>query len=273
MQFLIHGARGSSPVSGSAFARYGGHTSCYEVVLSDGHRVIFDGGTGLLHLQSALSTVDAANAFEATVFLTHFHWDHIQGLPFFKPLYSPTSRIRFVAIPPPGHTIDSALDGAIQPPWFPVRLRDAAAALTFEPLPAQPLRIGEIEISGVPLHHPGGVTAYRIASGGRALVIATDVEPDGGVSDRALRALADGANVLVHDAQYTPLEWSTTRSGWGHSTWEHATTIAQAAQVQRLILTSHDPDRSDDAVDAILQSARTVFAPTDAASEGQAVEF
>lgn len=273
LRLYVHGARGSSGVSGPAFARYGGHTTCFATVLPDGHHLIIDGGSGLLHLQAALEVADDAPPFEATVFFTHFHWDHIQGLPFFAPLYRSTSRIHFVAAPPAGYTVESILDGAIRPPWFPVRLLESPARFTFQTLTAKAVHVGDIEVTGVPLHHPGGVTGYRIARAGRSLVIATDVETGDPASDAALRTLAAGADVLVHDAQYTPQEWTTTHRGWGHSTWEQATALATAAGVRRLVLTSHDPDRSDDAVDAIVRAARERFAATEAAFEGQTIEL
>lgn len=260
-------------MSGPAFAKYGGHTTCFEIVLPDGHHLIFDGGSGLLRLQATLAESGEQRPFEATIFLSHFHWDHIQGLPFFAPLYVPTTRILGVAAPPAGHTVDSALDEVLRPPWFPVALHDAPADLTFEVLTPSPVRVGDVEVTGVPLNHPGGVTGYRIAVGGRLLVIATDVEAGDPAGDAALRRLADGADVLVHDAQYTPEEWATTRQGWGHSTWEHATAVATAAGVGRLVLTSHDPERTDEGVDAILHAARGRFAATEAAAQGQLIEF
>jgi len=273
LQFHVHGARGSSTVSGPEFARYGGHTTCFEVVLPDGHHLVIDGGSGLLHLQAGLPKGEGAPPFEGTVFLTHFHWDHIQGFPFFAPVFKASSAIRCIAAPPPGFTVESAIDGAIRPPWFPVSLADSPARLTFKALPEAPVRVGEVEVLGVPLNHPGGVIGYRIAAGAHTLVIATDVEAGNPAGDAALRELADGADVLVHDAQYTPEEWVTARHGWGHSTWEHATALAAAAGVGRLILTSHDPARTDDGVDAILRAARERFARTDAAFEGLVVDF
>ena len=273
MEFHIHGARGSSPVSGPGFERYGGHTSCYSSVLPGGRRLILDCGSGLLHLRDEMTATEADTPFDATVFLTHFHWDHIQGLPFFEPIYQRASRIHFVAAPPEGMTIEAALDGAIRPPWFPVHFRDVAAQVTFEPLTDRPVLVGDVEVASAALHHPGGVQGYRVTHGSHSLVLATDVEAGSPEGDEALRALADGASVLIHDAQYTPDEWSGARRGWGHSTWEQATGLAHDARVRRLVLTSHDPRRSDDDVDEIVRAARSRFAETEAAFSGQVIEF
>ncbi|MFA7250139.1 MAG: MBL fold metallo-hydrolase [Dehalococcoidia bacterium] len=273
MQLYVHGSRGSSTVSGPAFARHGGYTTCFEVVMEDGHHLVIDAGSGLLRVQAALAEAGTTQPFQGTIFFTHFHWDHIQGLPFFAPVYASTSAIRLIGAPPAGHTVRSALADAIRPPWFPVPLAQAAASLSFEALPGQSVRVGDVEVTSVPLNHPGGVSGFRIARGDHSLVIATDVEAGDPASDAALRTLAEGASVLIHDAQYTPGEWATTRRGWGHSTWEHATAVAAEAHVDRLLLTSHDPDRTDEGIDEIVRAARQRFPATEAAFEGQIIEF
>jgi phosphoribosyl 1,2-cyclic phosphodiesterase len=271
LQLEVHGARGSSPVSGSRFTRYGGNTTCYSTTLPDGQHLIIDCGSGLLRLQSRLQ--GTAEPFQATVLLTHFHWDHIQGLPFFAPLRSASSRIRFIAAPPEGLTIQEAIGRVMQPPWFPVRFQDSAAHLTFESLTPDPIGVGPFEVSALRLHHPGGAMGYRITHPGGALAVATDVEAGDEAGDAALRLLADRVSVLMHDAQYTPDEVQANRLGWGHSTWEQAATLATAAAVRRLVLTSHDPDRGDDEVDAILAAAKDRFGPTEAAYQGQVINF
>lgn len=266
----VHGARGSAPVSGPAFARCGGNTTCFATRLADGHHVLFDCGSGLGRMQEELS---AARPFEATIFLTHFHWDHLQGLPTFAPLYESSTRLHFVAVPPEGMSIAEALDGVIRPPWFPVRFKDAPAIVTYEPLGEQTVRLGNLEVVGAPLAHPGGVTGYRIESDGRALVLATDVEAEAGTHEASFRSLADGVAVLVHDAQYTPAEYREAKRGWGHSTWEDAARAAVECGASRLVLTSHDTTRTDDQVDALVAAARAIHPATEGAFEGQVIRF
>ena len=266
----VHGARGSAAVSGPAFVRSGGCTTCFATQLPDGHHVLFDCGSGLGRLQGDLPP---DGPFEATIFLTHFHWDHLQGLPTFAPLYESSTRLHFVAVPPEGMTIAEALEGVIRPPWFPARFRDAPATVTYEPLGERTLRLGGLEIAGAPLSHPGGVTGYRIESNGRALVLATDVEAGAGTHEASFRSLAEGVEVLIHDAQYTPAEYREAKRGWGHSTWEDAARAAVEVGAARLVLTSHDTTRTDDQVDALVAAARAIHPATEGAFEGQVIRF
>ena len=197
MLLVVHGARGSAPESGSAFDRYGGHTTCFEIALPDGERLLIDAGTGLAGVAAAYAREAAGAPFVATVLLTHFHWDHIQGLPFFPPFFEAATRLRFIATPPPGMTIEEALAAVIRPPWFPVALEDVAAQLSFEPLGNAPIRVGPLEVTSASLAHPGGSTGYRIAYGERALVVATDVEAAdrrGAGGSRVPRARRDRAD-------------------------------------------------------------------------------
>jgi phosphoribosyl 1,2-cyclic phosphodiesterase len=273
LEVTVHGARGSSAVAGPQFERYGGQTTCYSSMLPGGRRLILDCGSGLLHLWNELMAAgNGDEPFEATVLLSHFHWDHIQGLLSFPPLYRDSTRLHFIAAPPAGMTIEEALDGPIRPPWFPVRFREVAAHVTYEPLGEHAVRVGDIEVASVSLRHPGGVRAYRLNCTSGSLVLATDIEAGDPERDEALRVFAADADMLIHDAQHTPEEWAGPRSGWGHSTWEHATSVARDAGVRQLLLTSHDPSRDDDGVEDILRLARARFAHTDAASAGRVIE-
>jgi phosphoribosyl 1,2-cyclic phosphodiesterase len=263
---ICRGARGSSPVSGLQFHRYGGATTCFEVALTDEHRLLIDAGTGAL----SIGTVSAPIRF--SILLTHVHWDHTQALPFFAPLYDSRNRFDFYGHRPNGIGIDDALNTVMQPPYFPVSFRSAPSDKRFHHLDGRPLRIDGYSITYASLFHPQGVTGYRLEKDGATLVVATDVEHGDPGSDDAVRELANNADVLIYDAQYHPDECATSKKGWGHSTWEAAAELANDAGAKRLLLTSHDPSRTDDEVDAIVELARKRFPNTEAVAEGMVVE-
>jgi phosphoribosyl 1,2-cyclic phosphodiesterase len=265
-RLAIHGVRGSTPVAGPAFNRYGGHTTSFALTAPGASPVLIDAGSGLIEAD--------AGASDYLVLFTHFHWDHISGLPFFAPMYAADARFAFLGRGAEGLSVEQALEGALRPPWFPIALHEMGAAKRFANLPPEePLTAGPFTIAHTELQHPGGVTAYRITASGTSIVIATDVESGDPVFDERLIAFAAGADVLIHDAQYTPEEYEAKHRGWGHSTWRDATRAASAAGVRRLLLTSHDPRRTDDAVDAIVARARAAFPNTDAAHSGMSIAF
>jgi len=264
---VCRGARGSVPVSGESFRRYGGATTCFEIPLKEDHRLLIDAGTGALSLNE--EPLDKAMRF--SVLLTHFHWDHTLALPFFKPLYQRGTRVDFYGHRVLGMDIEEAIDTVMRPPWFPVSFRSAACDKHFIHLDGQEIEIEGVRITPVRLNHPQGVTAYRLEREGKTLVVATDVEHGDQASDEELLALARGADLLIYDAQYLPDEYEGSKVGWGHSTWKEAVDLAERAGVRRLLLTSHDPGRHDDEIDEILASARTVFPATDAAYEGMKI--
>jgi phosphoribosyl 1,2-cyclic phosphodiesterase len=251
-------------VSGPGYQRFGGNTTCSFAEVEPGHHLVLDAGTGLRELQHLVAGRPEPQRF--TFFLTHYHWDHIQGLPLFAPLYDPATRIDIWAPALEGRDPRDALCNVIRRPWWPVDLADVPSQLTIRTV-VQPVQVGPVLVTPAELHHPGGVYGYRL-DGAHSIVIATDQENDGGASDERLLELAMGADVLLHDSQYTPPELTGPRQGWGHSDWEGATRIAQLAGVTRLVLTSHDPDRTDDEVEAIRTAARSRFPLTDAAFEG-----
>lgn len=257
------------PVSGPQFHKYGGATTCFEVQLEEGHRLLIDAGTGAL----ALNSDGEGGPTRFSILLTHLHWDHTLALPFFGPLYNPRNCFDFYGNPPDGMGIEDAIDAVMKPPWFPVSFRSAGAEKNFHHLNGAPFSIADIDISHARLFHPQGVTGYRLQRGDSVLVVATDVEHGDATSDQSVRRLAAGADVLIYDAQYHPEEHATSKKGWGHSTWEAAVELAKDAGVGRLLLTSHDPSRTDEGIDQIVLAARERFPNTDAVAEGMQIEI
>ena len=255
------GVRGSIAVSGGSFVQTGGHTTCVEVV-HEGTRLVLDGGTGLQALGAALVRKDGP-AQALCIAFSHLHWDHIQGVPFFVPAFHPGSALRLVG--PPG--LREALTRQMHPPQFPVGLDAMRGALTFEdPGPSGSFEVGSLRVTTRTMAHPDGVRVYRVEAGGRAVVFATDVEHGDGIDD-ALVSFADGADLLIHDAQYTDDEYAERR-GWGHSTWAQAVAVAEAARVGQLALCHHDPGRTDDQVACIEAAAGQLRRGTVVAREG-----
>ncbi len=261
------GVRGSIATPGPSTVRTGGNTPCVEIE-HGGERLILDAGTGLRGLgQRMLARGDT----EATLLLSHLHWDHIQGLPFFVPAYLPGHRLHVIGHP----GLRDALDAQMTPPCFPVRLDAMRAELSFAEIADRgALEVGAFQIRAASLNHPGGVLGYRIEVAGRAIVYATDTEHYS-CPDPHLVALAKGADVLVYDAMYTDEEYDgrsgPTKVGWGHSTWRAGVDVADAAGVDRLVLFHHDPMRSDDGVDAIERDAALARPGTGAAREGDEI--
>jgi phosphoribosyl 1,2-cyclic phosphodiesterase len=253
------GVRGSIPAPGPATARVGGNTSCVEVRL--GHeRIVLDAGSGLRQLGQSIGTAP----FVGHLLLSHLHWDHIQGLPFFLPLFSPRSALQIVG--PPG--LERALRRQMSGPTFPVGMDIFAARLALREIEAgEGWSIGEVQVQTAALQHPGGALGYRLQWRDRAVVYACDHEHGDPEVDTALRALCRGADLLIYDAQYLPEEYPRRR-GWGHSTFERGAELARAAEVGALILTHHDPTRDDRSVDRVEQRARRLFAASWVAREG-----
>lgn len=268
MEIRFWGVRGSIASPGGDTAEVGGNTSCVEV-LFEGQRVIFDAGTGIRRLGDRMM---AEGARDATLLLSHLHWDHIQGLPFFVPAYVPGARLTIAGGVIGGPSLGEALATQMRAPNFPVRFDELGAAIGLrETRPGDAFSIGEARVRVARLNHPGGALAYRLELGGASVVYATDNEHYACV-DPALRAFAEGATVLIYDAQYTPEEYAGVsgrpRVGWGHSTYVAAAELAKAAGAQELVLFHHDPTRSDEAVADIERRTRALFPFTVAAREG-----
>ncbi len=269
MWMRFWGVRGSVASPGPDTALVGGNTSCVEVVCGE-TRIALDAGTGLRGLGNRL--LARGVPLDLTVLLSHCHWDHIQGLPFFVPLYMRDTALTIVGAQNGVATVRETLERQMSAPVFPVRLDDVGARIeTREVKLGGTFEVGEAIVRVARGNHPGGVLAYRIEHGGRSLVYATDTEHYACV-DPALHALAEGADVLVYDAQYTPDEYRS-KVGWGHSTYVAGAELARSAGVSTLVLFHHDPTRSDDGVVAIEEKTRALFPSSMAAREGLEIDF
>ncbi|MDB4945326.1 MAG: Metal-dependent hydrolase of the beta-lactamase superfamily [Labilithrix sp.] len=263
------GVRGSIASPGPETAGVGGNTSCVEVVCGK-TRIVLDAGTGLRGLGNHLLREN--EPLDLTLLLSHYHWDHIQGLPFFVPVYMKQAEITIVGGANGVMSVTEALAHQMTAPVFPVRLDEASARLTTrEVKPAQTFDVGEAKVTVAKGNHPGGVLAYRIEHEGQSLVYATDTEHYAGV-DPALRALALGADVLIYDSQYSPEEYPS-RMGWGHSTYREGAALASSAGVGQYVLFHHDPARTDEGVAAFETAARDLYAPSVAAREGMILDL
>ncbi len=276
-RFLVRywGVRGSIATPGPETARYGGNTSCVEVQCGD-QVLILDGGTGIRLLGNDLLKRAKARAdvVRATILFTHLHWDHIQGFPFFAPAFVRGTELDFWSEHRIEVTLFDVLRGHMAQPTFPVNMDDMAATMRFHVVERDgSFDLGPVHVRTAPLNHPGGATAYRIEYAGKSFVHATDHEhPADGSIWEPLRKLADGANVLDYDATYTNGEYHGDRGmshvGWGHSTWQEAVRMAQAAKVRRLVIFHHDPDHSDEQLDRIAVEAKEGHGDTVVAYEG-----
>jgi phosphoribosyl 1,2-cyclic phosphodiesterase len=267
MSIRFWGVRGSVPSPGPETALVGGNTSCVEVTVGNS-RLVLDAGTGLRRLGNELL---ARGPVDATVLLSHVHWDHIQGLPFFAPIFAPGTKLHLVA-GTNGIPLRDTLRRQMSAPTFPVDLNDLPSQLSFmEVRDRQRVVLGDAEITVSKANHPDAVYAYRIEHRGRVVVYATDTEHYSCV-DQRLVALARNADVLIYDAQYLPEEYSgqkgMSRVGWGHSTYEAGVALAKAAGVGKLVLFHHDPSRSDEGVAEIEARAQELHEDTCAAREG-----
>lgn len=272
MQIRFWGVRGSIASPGHDTAGVGGNTSCVEVTCGD-TRVVLDAGTGLRALGNHLMAAPTAGApLSLTLLLSHFHWDHIQGLPFFVPVYMKSTSLTIVG----GHngvmSVREALEHQMSAPVFPVRLDEVGGRLqTREVKQGEVFDVGEATVRVGRGNHPGGVVVYRIEHEGRSVVYATDTEHYACV-DPALVALARDADVLIYDSQYTPEEYAG-KVGWGHSTYAAGAALAEAAGVGTYVLYHHDPTRSDAGVAEVERRARELFRSSVAAREGMTIDL
>jgi phosphoribosyl 1,2-cyclic phosphodiesterase len=271
MRIKFWGVRGSTPTPQPENMRYGGNTSCVEVRLGD-RIYIFDCGTGFRVLGQALEREFGERPYQAHVFVSHFHWDHIQGMPFFRPLYDrPQSRFCFHSSRRT-RSLEQVMAEQMAAPYFPVNLDHMKAARRFYDIDNGMIDMEDgIKIKTAYLNHPQGCLGFRLESKDGVLVYATDNEPGDRDFDKAVRRLADGADILIYDAQYLPEEYAARRRGWGHSHWREAVNIVMESGAKELILYHHDPEHTDAIVDKVVEDARSYYPKVRAAAEGMEI--
>lgn len=267
MKFTFWGVRGSIPSPGPRTVRYGGNTTCIEVRTDNGSLLIIDAGTGIFPLAQALVAAPR-RPIEAHIFITHSHWDHIHGLPFFAPLFVAGSLVRVHgAAPEPGQDISHVVSVQLQPNYFPVSEAELAARLEYRTLGVgERLAVDDAVVSNVLMGHPVTDLGYRIDCNGKALFFTGDHEPmynpyPPGHAEHdafqehvarhtgAIDALAQGVDALIVDCSYTREEYPS-KVGWGHGTFDNAIAMALRCGARRLYCTHHEPTRSDDELEA-----------------------
>jgi phosphoribosyl 1,2-cyclic phosphodiesterase len=269
------GVRGSTPTVDSATWRFGGNTPCLDLVAPDGTQFILDCGTGLRMLGNRWGSEESQRPNQAHIFVTHYHWDHIQGLPFFSPLYVEKNEFQFYSFRSKFLGRDSlrqVFETQMALPYFPVDFSAMSARRKFRELEGgEAFRVGENEITAGWLNHPQGCLGFRIETPAGIVVYATDNEPGDPALDKSLRELAAGADIFINDAQFTPAQLATSRKGWGHSSWKEGVSIAREVNAKTLVLFHHDPESTDRDLDGILRQAREEFDSVFAASEGMVI--
>lgn len=267
LRLQFWGTRGSIPSPGPQTVRYGGNTPSVEVRTSDGWLIILDAGTGLRELGRSLIARANGAPIVGDIFLTHAHWDHIQGIPFFGPIFQRGNHFTIWGSKTLETSIDRVVRDQMNPVVFPVTFEELDARIDFSEIAQETQRRNGYEVSAYPVRHPGGALGYRFTEsrpGARSLVYVSDNElgaggkydtPDGWRA--GLVAFARGAKVLVHDTTYTAEEYDHYR-GWGHSTYADAVTLALEAGVEQLVLFHHKPERSDDELDRRVDECRAM---------------
>ncbi len=267
------GVRGTVPTPAPDKLRYGGNTACAAIEVSEDQVLILDCGTGVRLLGASLSKRGGARPSRYHVFLSHYHFDHVEGLSLFQPLYDPASTVIFHGFASAGRSIRQNLETLIAPPYFPVSLAGVPAKVQFREVDGSVFPVGDLRVDSIPLSHPDGSVAYRVTHGSRRLVFATDHEHGVEAVDRTLVEFCRGADYLIYDATYMQAEYETLRRGWGHSTWYAAVQTARRAEVKTLVLFHHHPEHTDDQLDEMERIAREELPTTIVAREGMELTF
>ncbi len=251
------GVRGSCPCSSDTYRRYGGNTSCVVVEPDDGHPIIVDLGTGLRPLgQEWAASYGRSGPPEITALLTHLHWDHLIGLPFFTPIQQPGATMTLYGPPQEGGGLQAAIDRVVQPPFFPVEVKELHGGIDFHEVADDDLAVGSAKIRVRLVPHLGTTLGFRIEADGVSVAYVSDHQAPHDLAgiDPGVLDLCDGADLVIHDAQYTGPEFAA-KEAWGHSTAAYAVHVAAQAGARRLALFHHDPAHGDDEIDRLVEEA------------------
>ncbi|MEP7142051.1 MAG: MBL fold metallo-hydrolase [Ferruginibacter sp.] len=272
MRVKFYGVRGSLPVSGKEFEQYGGNTTCLRILREKANRiVIIDAGTGIRNLGKDIMN-SGINQKVINILFSHFHWDHIQGFPFFAPAYNSNQKIGILIMGKQRKSKNpkEIFSLQMQKEYFPVGLDTMSAQFEFLTYGDRETFYGA-DVTAAPQYHKfsGGSYGFRIEDEAVSLVVCTDLEHINGIDENIVN-LARNADLLIHDGQYTAEEYKKYK-GWGHSTWEQAVEVAVRANVKRLIITHHDPDHSDVFLNSMEEDCQAIFPNSIFAKEGMEV--
>ncbi|MHB8908965.1 MAG: MBL fold metallo-hydrolase [Syntrophales bacterium] len=254
------GARGSIPVSGQEYVRYGGDTPCIEVRTRNDDVIIIDAGSGIRRLGNRLVAEDRR---DCTMIFTHAHWDHIMGFPFFRPIYLSETRIGLFGCPFAQVSVKEMISRIMAPPNFPVRFEEITAKISYQKTCQDAFVIGGLSITPIAISHPNRGMGYRFEEEGKSFVFLTDNEltyrHPGGMAYEDYCSFAKGADLMIHDAEYRPEDYLLTRT-WGHSVYTDAVQLALDAGVARLGLFHHNQERTDRDLDEMVEESRRIAA-------------
>lgn len=253
------GSRGSIPVSGPEYIKYGGDTTCIEITTANNDIIIIDAGTGIRRLGNRLVE---QKLFHYHLLFTHAHWDHLMGLPFFKPLFLDDTVIDIYRCPSPGKYVEQMISKIMTPPHFPIRYDDLKALINYKKGCPDKFQIGSVTITPINLSHPGGGSGYKFTENGKTFVFLTDNElgyiHEGGLTYNDYLEFSRDADLLIHDAEYTPEEYDN-QIDWGHSVYTDALSLALEANVTTLGLFHLNQNRTDRQMDAILNICQKII--------------